>query len=371
MTVERHVRRIVGSSRPNGSPNATLVEEAQQCAEADEQARHQWDCQPRIARHRRRDDQELTHEDAHRRHACDREYTDHESPSEQRMRLRQSADLGDLLRALDLRDVTDRVEDRRLGQAVHRHVQQPGEVRQRSTDAERERDDAHVFDRRVREQAFDVAASYSMNAPNVSDARPMPIISGPGATAPSLPAISILKRSTAYSATFSSSPDNTAEIGVGPSACASGSQPCTGTSPTFVPYPSSRNTNARFRIAGSKLRDVHDQIRPRHRRQTFAEHRQRGDIDERRAEQRERDADAAENEVLPRRLQRFVGAIQSDHHDRRQRREFDRDPHQSDVVRDEREVHAEHHRLEHRVVETDVVLRQPAGVDLVIRCNSR
>ena len=45
----------------------------------------------------------------------------------------------------------------------------------------------------------------------------------------------ILKRSTAYSATFSRSPDSTAEIGVGPSACASGSHACSGANPTFVP----------------------------------------------------------------------------------------------------------------------------------------
>ncbi len=39
----------------------------------------------------------------------------------------------------------------------------------------------------------------------------------------------------ANNATLSSSPDSTAEIGVGPSACASGSQACNGTRPTLVP----------------------------------------------------------------------------------------------------------------------------------------
>ena len=34
----------------------------------------------------------------------------------------------DLLRTLDLRHMADREEDRRLGQAVHRHVQQAREV---------------------------------------------------------------------------------------------------------------------------------------------------------------------------------------------------------------------------------------------------
>ena len=40
---------------------------------------------------------------------------------------------------------------------------------------------------------------------------------------------------TAYSATLSSRPESTAETGVGPSACASGSQLCSGTRPTLVP----------------------------------------------------------------------------------------------------------------------------------------
>ena len=53
----------------------------------------------------------------------------HEAPAEHRMALGQAADLGDLLRALGLGDVADGEEDRRLGQAVHGHVQQAGEAR--------------------------------------------------------------------------------------------------------------------------------------------------------------------------------------------------------------------------------------------------
>src|SRR6185437_12749616 len=53
------------------------------------------------------------------------------------------------------------------------------------------------------------------------------------------------------------------------------------------------------------------------------------------------------------------------HQHRRQRREFHRDPHQADIVRHEGEVHAEHHRLKHGVVETQVNWRQPAGLQLM------
>ena len=71
----------------------------------------------------------------------------------------QAADVLHQLRARLLRGVADGEEDRRLGQRVHGHVQQRGEVRHRPAHAERERDDAHVLDGRVREQALDVALS--------------------------------------------------------------------------------------------------------------------------------------------------------------------------------------------------------------------
>ena len=74
-----------------------------------------------------------------RRQAGDRHDAEHQAPAKRRMAFGQAADLGDLLRALDLRDVADGEEDRRLGQAVHRHVQQPGEVRERARPCRRRR----------------------------------------------------------------------------------------------------------------------------------------------------------------------------------------------------------------------------------------
>ena len=58
----------------------------------------------------------------------------------------QAADVSDALGALYLGDVADREEDRRLGQAVHRHLQQAGEIAERAGHAEGEHDDAHVLD---------------------------------------------------------------------------------------------------------------------------------------------------------------------------------------------------------------------------------
>ena len=73
------------------------------------------------------------------------------------------------------------------------------------------------------------------NAASSTDSSPKHISICEGTYESSEPSTSTLQRITAYSATLSSSPDNTAEIGVGPSACASGSQLCSGASPTFVP----------------------------------------------------------------------------------------------------------------------------------------
>ena len=60
-----------------------------------------------------------------------------------------------------------------------------------------------------------------------------------------------------------------------------------------------------------------------------------------------------------------MGAIDADHQHRGQRRDFDRDPHQADIVRHESQIHAEHHGLVHGVVETQVDRRQPAGFEFV------
>ena len=70
----------------------------------------------------------------------------------------QPAHIGDALRAFYLRDMANREEDRRLGQRVHGHVQQPGEVGERPAHAEGKSDDAHMLDRGIGEQALDVAA---------------------------------------------------------------------------------------------------------------------------------------------------------------------------------------------------------------------
>src|SRR6185437_12165273 len=108
-----------------------------------------------------------------------------------------------------------------------------------------------------------------------------------------------------------------------------------------------------------------DQRCPHHGFEAFADHRLRRHVDQDGAKQRQPDADTAEDEILPRRLERLVGAVDADHQHRGQRRHLDCNPHQADIVSHQREVHREHQRLVHRMIEAHEARRQTANLDLV------
>ena len=110
---------------------------------------------------------------------------------------------------------------------------------------------------------------------------------------------------------------------------------------------------------------------PRHRRQALAQHLLRGEIDQDGAEERERDADRAEDEVLPRRLDRLRRAVDADHHHRGQRRHLDADPEQADIVGDQRHVHRAEHGLIERVVEAQEASASAGRSRARGRCSSR
>ena len=110
---------------------------------------------------------------------------------------------------------------------------------------------------------------------------------------------------------------------------------------------------------------VGDQRGPDHRVHALADDRTRGEVDQDGAEQRQRDADAAEDEIFPGGFQRLMRAVDADHQHGGQRRQLHRDPHQADVVGEQRQVHAEQHQLEHGVVEAQMPRRQAADFQLV------
>ena len=82
---------------------------------------------------------------------------------------------------------------------------------------------------------FTSRRGHRLNAASNSDSRPSPIIGNPGDSASALPAIKPRTRSSTARATLRMEPDSTAETGVGPSACASGIQACSGASAALVP----------------------------------------------------------------------------------------------------------------------------------------
>ena len=71
----------------------------------------------------------------------------------------QAANAVHLLCAGGLRSVARGEEDGRLRQRVDGHVQQGREIGDRSAEAERERDDAHVLNRGVAEEPLDISLS--------------------------------------------------------------------------------------------------------------------------------------------------------------------------------------------------------------------
>src|SRR3984957_11642543 len=100
-------------------PESHAMEPQQQGDESDKQTADERDREPGRAREGRTHDQKLAHEHAEGRQTGDGENADDQAPAEHRMGHGQAPDIGDLLRALDLRYVTDGEEDRRLRQAVH------------------------------------------------------------------------------------------------------------------------------------------------------------------------------------------------------------------------------------------------------------
>ena len=108
------------------------------------------------------------------------------------------------------------------------------------------------------------------------------------------------------------------------------------------------------------------QSRPHHGIEAFADGRLGRHVDEDGAEQRERDADAAENEIFPRRLERLMRPVDADHHHRGERGKLDRHPHHADIVGHEREIEREHQHLIHGVIEAQEGGREPADLQLVL-----
>ena len=100
------------------------------------------------------------------------------------------------------------------------------------------------------------------------------------------------------------------------------------------------------------------QMRPQQRAHAFgAEDFLGREVQQDRAEQRLRDADAAEDEVFPARLEARGRAVERDEQHGRERGRFHRDPHQAHVVGRERDQHGRHEQLIHAVIQAQLLAR--------------
>ena len=90
------------------------------------------------------------------------------------------------------------------------------------------------------------------------------------------------------------------------------------------------------------MRRLADEPRPVERRHAFAEMPLARGEQQHRSQQSEAEPQAAQHEELPPRFQRRVLVVERDQKHRRQRRQFDGDPHDPQVVRHRHQEHPEH-----------------------------
>src|SRR3989344_9562531 len=69
-----------------------------------------------------------------------------------------------------------------------------------------------------------------------------------------------------------------------------------------------------------------------------------------RAQKRDANAECANNEILPRRFKRFLIVVKIDQKRRRERRPFNRDPHQSKIVGKQSQKHGKDEKMHESVI---------------------
>ena len=320
--------------RPHRLAEDRALQAHQQRAEADQQPEGGQQGKPRLAGEGRGQDQELAGEDAERRHAADRQHGQRERHGEPRMGDAQPRDLGDALGPLGLGDMADGEEDAGLGQAVHRHVQQAGEIGERPAHAEGEHDQAHVLDRRVGEQPLDVAALVQHEGGEDQRHQPHHDHDRAGierrrlAGHDHLEAQQRIERDVQQQARENRR-DRRRSLGMG-----IGQPGMQRRQPDLGAVADQQEDEGEVEDRRIHARGGRLQQAPGHRRHALAQRRLAGEVDQDGAEEGERYADAGQDEVFPRRLDRLRRAIEPDHDHGDQRRQLQPDPHHADIVGD-------------------------------------
>src|SRR5579862_2595916 len=132
MEEKRHVGCLRWRRAPARFTESDAVETQQQAAERDQDRERQRDCQEWRTRECRGEDEKLARENAEWRQSGDRNNTQHKSPAKPGVGFGKPTDVADTLRPFHLGDMSHGKEDSRFGEAVHWHVQKPGEIRERA-----------------------------------------------------------------------------------------------------------------------------------------------------------------------------------------------------------------------------------------------
>ena len=344
---------------------------AKQAGEGDRQPDQQRHRQPRPGLHGRGQDQKLAGEHAERRKAGDGNRADQQTPADGGLGADQATNLLDRLGAGDLRRVPDRDEHRALGQRVHGHVQQRGEGGERPAHAEGEGHEPHVFDRGVAEHSLDVALSMQEQTGDQKrqHAEGHHQIAGEIRVQRSIDdhfhAHQGVQRHVQQQAgenrrhrrwTFGVRVRQPVVQGDQANLGAIADQQ----------EDEGDGQHRRFQAAGGLVQHRPGEGVVRIRDHTFG-----GEVQQHGAEQRLGNADAAENEIFPRRLDGLGGAVQGHQQHGGEGGAFHGHPQDADVVGGECRHHGEHEALKHGVVQTHPCPAEMTYVDLMLHVGAR
>ena len=336
-------------------------------AERDQQERRR----PRLLAHRRRDDEELAREDAERRHAEDRQRPEHQPPADHRRDFDQATDLVHDLCAGLLRRMADGEEDRGLDQRMHRHVQEPRVVGDRPAETERKGHQPHVLDRRVGEHALHVLLTRQQEGRGHDRQQPEAHHHLAGERAVQRAVGEHLAAQDRVQRDVEQQPRQHGRHGRRALGMGVG-QPVVDRHEAHLgdiadeQEREGERDDARVEQALDRV-----EVGTQQRCALGAGHLLGGHVQQHRAEQRLRDADAAEDEVFPRRFQARRGAVDADQQHGGQGRRLHRHPQDAHVVGHERQQHREAEQLVHAVVQAQPGRRHLAVVALDAHVGAR
>ncbi len=310
--------------------------------------------------HRGGQDQEFTGEDPEGRHPRQRHPPQKHPPADRRIAPDQAADMGHLLGAVHLGGVADAEERGRLGQTVDDHMQHPAEGGDRPAKAEGKGGDPHMLDGGVGEEALDVLLAQHREGRRQQgeEAEPHHDVAGkPGAEG------TVNQRLAADQGVQRDVQQQAGEHG------RNRRRPLA----VGIGEPVVQRYQTGFRAVADHQEDkgeAHDgrvelaadpaQVGPEQRVPPRPQHPFGGEVEQHRAEERLGDPDAAEDEILPGRLDCRRGPVERHQEDGRQRRQLHRDPEHPEIVGHQRDQHREDEELEHRVIKTHPPRADPA-----------